>query len=171
MTLTIHVIPMITDKGFSLPLAATVVATFTGVGGVFQLIGGLMGDRVPKRPAIAVFISIQAVGVVVLAMAESILAFYAFAVIFGIGFGGRVPMLIALRGDYFGRRSFATIFGASLVPMNLIMMVGPIMAGYMYDVYGSYAIPLVALIAANLIAVPLILLAKQPIRDGDQAPP
>ena len=170
MTLTIHVIPMITDRGFSLPVAATVVATFTGVGGVFQLIGGLMGDRVPKRPAIAVFISIQAVGVVVLAMAESIMAFYAFAVIFGIGFGGRVPMLIAIRGDYFGRRSFATIFGASLVPMNLIMMVGPIMAGYMFDVSGSYAIPFVALISVNVIAVPLILLAKPTTRDGDQTP-
>jgi MFS family permease len=171
MTLTIHVIPMMTDRGFSLPMAATIVATFTGVGGVFQVIGGLMGDRVPKRPAIAMFISLQAAGLVVLAMAQSTLSLYVFAVIFGIGFGGRVPILIALRGDYFGRKSFATIFGASLVPMNLIMMIGPVMAGYMYDVSGSYASPLLALIALNLIAVPLILLAKQPSLDGDQAPP
>ena len=141
LTLSIRVIPMIMDRGFSLAVAASVVTTYTAVSGVFQLIGGFVGDRVPKRTAIATFVLIQAAGVVIAALAQSIFMLFLFAVVFGIGFGGRVPLLVAIRGDYFGRKAFATIFGLSTIPMSLITLSGPVSVGYVFDLTGSYLSP------------------------------
>ena len=38
------------------------------------------------------------------------------AILFGMGFGGRNPLTVAIRGDYFGRATFAKILGLSTVP-------------------------------------------------------
>ena len=163
ITLSIHVIPMTTDRGYSLAVAATVVTTYTSVGGVFQLIGGFVGDMVPKRPAIAVFILVQGIGVLIAAFAQSMFMLFLFAVVFGIGFGGRVPLLVAIRGDYFGRKAFATIFGLSTIPMSLITISGPVVVGYLFDVTGSYSVPLLGIAVLNMLGAGLILMVRQPV--------
>ena len=43
---------------------------------------------------------------------------YVGALLYGIGFGGRSPLTTAIRGEYFGRKAFATIMGISQLPMN-----------------------------------------------------
>ena len=161
ITISIHAIPMITDRGFSLAIAASVVMTYTVIGGIFQLIGGFVGDRVPKRTAIAVFIGIQGAGVLLGAVAESIYGLFLFAVVFGIGFGGRVPLLVAIRGDYFGRRAFATIFGLSTIPMSLITLSGPVVVGYVFDVTGSYLVPLLGVFVLNMLGAGFILIVPR----------
>ena len=61
-----------------------------------------------------------------------------FAIFWGIGYGGRTPLITAIRGDYFERSAFATLFGLSGMVMNVGTTSGPIIAGLIYDVYGSY---------------------------------
>ena len=143
-------------------IAATVVAVYTVIGLAFQLVGGILGDRLPKPPLIAAFTAIQGLGVIVLAYASGTGGVLLFAVLFGIGFGGRVPLVIALRGEYFGRRAFATILGASLLPMNIAQIVAPILTGYLYDTQGTYVIPFVGLAILNILGATVILLARKP---------
>lgn len=162
-TLAIHVVPALTDSGMSLGLAAAVVAVYQVIGLVFQLIGGVLGDRFPKEPLIALFTIIQGVGVLVLANASGTGAVLLFAVLFGIGFGGRVPIIIALRSEYFGRKAFASIFGASLLPMNIGQMVVPLVTGYLFDVQGNYVVPFVGLAIINFIGAAIILSAHKPV--------
>jgi OFA family oxalate/formate antiporter-like MFS transporter len=166
-TLAIHLVPALTDAGMSLGLAAVVVATYQVIGLVFQLIGGLLGDRLPKEYLIALFTIIQGAGVMVLATVSGPGSVLLFAVLFGIGFGGRVPIIIALRSEYFGRKAFASIFGASLLPMNIGMMVAPLATGYFFDVQGNYMIPFVGLAILNFIGAALILLARKPVLPGE----
>ncbi len=161
LTLGVHAIPMITDREVSLAVAASVVATYTAVAGVFQIGGGIVGDRVPKRLAIAVFMSIQTAGVLVAALARSTGMMFVFAVLFGIGSGGRIPLLIAIRGDYFGRKAFATIFGFSTLPMSVVLVAGPVLTGYLFDRLGSYTVPLLGLCVLGLVGVVLILLVPR----------
>ncbi len=61
-TMTVHLVPMLTDQGLSLQMAANVWATLMGVGVLFQLIGGYVGDRVPKNLAIYFLVVIQTGG-------------------------------------------------------------------------------------------------------------
>lgn len=161
LTLGVHAIPMITDRDVSLGVAASVVATYTAVAGVFQIGGGIVGDRVPKRLAIAAFMSIQTAGVLVAALARSTPMMFVFAVLFGIGAGGRIPLLIAIRSDYFGRSAFATIFGFSTLPMSVILIAGPVLTGYLFDTLGSYTVPLLGLCGLGLVGVVLILLVPR----------
>ena len=54
-TLTVHLVPMLTDQGLSLQSAAYVFSMVMGSAAIFQLIGGYAGDRFPIHIAIAIF--------------------------------------------------------------------------------------------------------------------
>ena len=86
-----HLGLLIEDKGYTVQMTGWIIAVYTVVAMGFQLGGGYVGDRVPKRIALFIFTSIQAGAVVVLTTATSLSTFFLFAVLFGIGFGGRNP--------------------------------------------------------------------------------
>lgn len=161
-TIAVHIVPALTDRELSLTLAATVVATYTFTGALFQIVGGFLGDRFPKPPLIAAFIIIQGVGMLLAATMHSTLVIFLFAITFGIGFGGRTPLLTAIRGDYFGRQYFATILGTSQIVINLGTMAAPLLAGYIYDKVGSYNIAFLGLAVLNLLGALAILPARKP---------
>ena len=162
VTISVHIIPAMTDIGMSLTMAGTVVMVYGVLGGIFQIIGGFMGDRLPKPVIIAVFIAIQGTGMLVVALIHTTVGAFLFAILFGIGFGGRIPLVMAIRGDYFGRKNFATLWGISHVPTNIVMIGAPVAAGYLFDTMGSYTLPFLALAVFNFIGSVLILFTKQP---------
>ncbi len=166
-----HLAPMLTDQGHSLQTASYVVTTYTAVSMVFQLVGGYIGDRAPKRIALFVFIMIQAVAVFVLTFGSATLATaYIFAVLFGIGFGGRNPLTTSIRGDYFGRRSFGKIMGVSQVPMNILLLIAPTFAGVMRVIQGDYIFAFAVLGVFNLFGGVLFLMARRPSTPASEQP-
>ena len=162
-----HLGLMMKDQGFAVQDTAWVITVYIAVAMVFQLVGGYLGDRMPKRLALFGFTSLQATAVLVLATASSLNTFYLFAVIFGMGFGGRNPLTVSIRGDYFGRASFGKILGLSTVPMNLLLLVAAPLAGYMRDVQGSYTQAFYVLAALNFVGAVLFLMAKRPVLRPD----
>ncbi len=157
-----HLGLLIVDKGYTVETTGLIVAVYTVVAMGFQLVGGYLGDRVPKRLALFVFTSIQAGAVVVLTTANSLSTFFLFAVLFGIGFGGRNPLTVAVRGEYFGRTSFGKILGLSTVPMNLLLLISSPMAGYMRDRLGTYNEAFLILAGLNFFGGVLFLMARRP---------
>ena len=157
-----HLGLFMSDNGFDIQTTAWVVSVYTFVAMVFPVVGGYVGDRIPIRIAIFVFTSIQAFSVVILTFANTLPLLYAFAVLFGIGFGGRSPLTTAIRGDYFGRRSFGKILGISTVPLNILLLVAAPFAGYMYDTTGSYRSAFLILAALSFVGGVFFLLAKKP---------
>ena len=162
VTLTVHLGPMLTDLGYSLQMVAWVVSTYTGVGAVFTLVGGYIGDRVPMHLALFGFSVIQSAAVVILISADTLPMILLFAVVLGIGFGGRTPMTTAIRGLYFGRRAFASITGISMIPMNIMLLVFPLFAGIMFDAVGSYQIPFSVLAVVSFFGAAMFLLLGKP---------
>ena len=157
-----HLGLFMSDNGFDIQTTAWVVSVYTFVAMVFPVVGGYVGDRIPIRIAIFVFTSIQAFSVVILTFATTLPLLYVFAVLFGIGFGGRSPLTTAIRGDYFGRRSFGKILGISTVPLNILLLVAAPFAGYMYDTTGSYTSAFLILAALSFVGGVFFLLAKKP---------
>ena len=158
-----HLAPMMTDQGYDLQTAAFVITGYTVVSMVFQLVGGFVGDRVPKRIALFVFTWIQASGVFLLTFGPpSLLVAYGFALLFGIGFGGRNPLTVSIRGEYFGRSSFGKIMGLSQVPMNLLLLAAPVFAGIMRDTSGEYTLAFAVLASLNMVGGAMFLLASKP---------
>ena len=61
-----HLGLLLKDRGFDIQTTGWVVAAYTAVAMVFQIVGGYSGDRVPKNLVLFVFTTVQAVGVVCL---------------------------------------------------------------------------------------------------------
>ena len=161
-TLTVHLVPMLTDQGLTLQTAAFVWSVLMAVGATFQLIGGYVGDRIPKNIALFGFTSLQAFGFIMAAFINDVSMAMVFAVIYGAGFGGRVPLTTAIRGDYFGKRAFATITGISMAPLYMFMLVAPLVAATMFDALGSYTLSFLILGAIGGVSGPLFLFARRP---------
>ena len=160
----LHLAPMMTDLGYSLQTAAFVVSAYTAVSMVFQMIGGYVGDRMPKNVALMMFTLCQALGVFVLTFGPSnLISAYGFALLFGIGFGGRNPISSSIRGDYFGRKNYGKIMGISQVPMNVLLLIGPIFAGLMRDSTGTYQTAFAVLGVLAAVGGFCFLFAKKPI--------
>lgn len=157
-----HLGLLMKDQGFEVQTTAWVVAVYTAVAMVFQLVGGYVGDRISIRLALFVFTTIQAGAVLLIAYADTMLMYYAFAVLFGIGFGGRNPLTVAIRGEYFGRASFGKILGLSTVPMNFLLLIASPMAGYMRDVQETYLYAFLILAGLNFLGGLFFLMARKP---------
>ncbi len=168
-----HLAPMLWDQGVSVPMAGWVVSTYTAMSMIFQIVGGYVGDMISKRFAYFCFTSIQAGAVVVLVFVPelaallhlpSLVVVFAFAILFGIGFGGRNPISTSIRGEYFGRSSFGKIMGMSQVPMNVMLLGAPIYPAILHDAYGSYDFAFLSLAFLNFIGGAMFLLAKKPVK-------
>ena len=61
-TLTVHLVPLLTDQGLSLQTAAYVWSVTMGVWAVFGLVGGYLGDRFPKNLVLFGLTGLQAGG-------------------------------------------------------------------------------------------------------------
>ena len=128
------------DLGFSLQLAATLVAVMTSMSVVGQLLGGFLGDAFNKRFLATGAMFGHAVGLVILAFGQTVPWVVAFAVIHGVSWGLRGPLMQSLRADYFGRTSFAQILGFSNIIVVLGTISGPILAGAFADRFGTYTL-------------------------------
>ena len=157
-----HIGLLMVDKGYTTQDAGWVVSAYTGVAMVFQLVGGYSGDRMSKRVGLAFFTSVQASGVLILVIAQTLPMFFVFAVLFGAGFGGRNPLTVAIRADYFGTGSFGKILGFSTVPMNLLLLIASPFAGWMYDEYGTYTLAFLILAGLNFVGALCFIASVRP---------
>ena len=156
-----HLGLLLKDAGLQ-EYAGTVVILYTIISMFSQPLGGYVGDRFPKRIGLFVFTTIQASAVVLLTFSTELWMFYAFAVIFGIGFGGRNPLTTSIRGEYFGRGNFGKILGISTIPMNGLLLISSPFAGYMYDWTGTYTVAFLVLAGFNYAGGVCFLFAKRP---------
>ena len=125
---------------------------------------GWLGDRFDKRYVLIATYVLQAIGVFILANVETIEQVYIFLVVFGIGYGGAIPIYIAMRGEYFGRKAFATIGGLMQMFLMIPTVIGPIFAGYVYDATGSYYTAFILFALLYLVGAGVIVFAKRPIK-------
>jgi MFS family permease len=135
----VHVISHLKeDMGYSVGAASLVVTLLT----VFQitgmLVGGTIGDRIDKRILAAICMFMHMVGMLMVAFATNVLMVVGFAVLHGIAWGARGPMMQAIRADYFGRTYFGAIMGVSTTLILFGQVGGPLFAGFMADQTGSY---------------------------------
>ena len=162
-TVTVHAVPAFTDAGISTEMAAFSLGLATLISIIGRLVFGWLGDFVTKRYLFMVTYSIEAAGVLVLMNARGTTSLYLFAVLFGIGFGGTVPLNPAIRGEYFGRAAFGKIQGVMGPIMMMGGVVGPPLVGYLFDTTRTYRTGLFAIAVLQLLAAVTIFFAR-PVR-------
>ena len=161
-SVSIHQIPLLVDAGISFETAASILAFMTLVAMVGRVAGGWLGDVLGRKLILVVCFLLMSAGVIVLATAQTVPQAMLFAVLYGLGYGARAPILIAIRAEFFGPRNFATIMGLSQPVMVIGSFFGPIAAGFAYDAQGSYQMVFFVISAINLIGAALVFFIKKP---------
>ncbi len=139
------------------PLTAVTVyslAGFSGLGG--RLLLGALADRLGAKPVLVAGLFVQALSIATYLAVARLGEFYALSVVFGLAYGGVMPLYAVLVREYFGPRIMGTVFGAVSAFASLGMALGPWYGGYVYDTFhgytwlhaGSFAIALAAVAVA-----------------------
>ena len=162
-SIMVHLVPHLTEGlGYALSLSGLVVALMTAALLVGQVAGGYLGDKLDKRLICTLCMIGHGLALLLIAHAGSLLAVVAFAVLHGLAWGMRGPQMMAIRADYFGASSFGTIAGFSSLVVMLGMALGPVIAGYMADLSGSYESGFTLLALLCLLGSASFLLATPP---------
>lgn len=161
--LLVHLVLHLTDSlGYSIVQANFVWALVAAMQIVGQVGGGYLGDRTDKRVIAATCMVGHAVAILLLAYASALWMVIAFAILHGLSWGTRGPLMAAIRADYFGPGSFGTIMGFSSLIVMMGMMSGPIIAGVMADRTGGYEAGFTLLAALAAGGAAFFLLARKP---------
>ena len=171
--MNIHCIPFLTDRGMDLTLAAATMSVYILASIPARFLGGALIDRIPMKKmhyALAGSFALQCLGVTLfLFNQESMAVLYTFFVLYGIGMGAVMPMTPVLRARYFGRKSFGTIAGWSRALTIPVGVIGPVLAGWIYDTTGSYEIAF-QLFAITLAISAVIMLFVAPPKPPQRDP-
>ena len=160
-----HMVPLAIDGGMTntdAGLLLTATATLAVVGKI--VIGGA-SDRFPFTILLLLSIAFQALGVWLLFVmpAGDFWDMLPGALSFGLGFGGAVPLQNQLFARNFGS-SMALAMGISRPMMLPIQLLGPPLAGLIYDLNGSYVLAGQLMLGALAVAVVLTLLQTRLLR-------
>ena len=161
-----HMVSYATLCGLPAMLAVSVfgVAGLAGLGGRIGL--GIAADRLGAKPVLVAGLVVQALAVGAYLFVSELKEFFALSVVFGLAYGGVMPLYAVLVRDFFGPRIMGTLFGAVSMFASVGMAFGPWAGGFVFDTYGSYAWLYLGSFAFGLAAVAI----AQTFRPG-RAPP
>jgi len=154
-TIMIHIAPYTVDLGISATNAANVLGTIGGVSIVGRLVMGYAGDRNGNKPAMSICFLILVLALSWLQFAKELWMLYLFAIIYGVTHGGFFALISPMVAELFGTGSHGTILGIVIFIGAIGGTIGSVLAGYIFDITGSYQ--LAFLICAGVSAIGLIL--------------
>ncbi len=121
-------------------MAAVSVYSLQGMAGLGgRLLLGVLADRLGAKPVLIGGLLLQALAIGAFVPARSLGELYAVAAVFGLAYGGVMPLYAVLARDYFGPRVMGTVFGAATMVSCLGMAAGPAVGGWILDRFGSYS--------------------------------
>lgn len=149
----VHLVPLLGDAGIS---RATAVS-LAGMVGIMSIIGrltvGYLMDRLPGPPVGTVSVSLPLVAaLILLAFPGSVPAAVVAVAVLGLAVGGEYDAIIYLCSRFFGMRNFAALFGWVASGLLAGMGLGPVLAGWIHDRWGSYEMFLIAVVPMGLLA-------------------
>ena len=157
-----HMVTHAIDQGVAAMVAATVlgVSGLASIGG--RIVCGMIADRYGAKPTLLAGLALQAVMVFSYLFAHDTLSFYAAAVLFGISYGGVMPLYALVTREYFGEKVMGSAYGAVFLISTLGMGLGSWAGGYIHDAFGTYAWLFISSAAIGLMAMVLALTFRPP---------
>ncbi|MGH7394824.1 MAG: MFS transporter, partial [Candidatus Methylomirabilales bacterium] len=175
---TTHQVVYAVDRGYG---HLTAVAIF-GIVGALSSVGrfafGALSDRFGRAPMGILSYALTALGILALLLASGppiLWPLYAYALLFGLTFGARGPIISALTAELYRGRSYGAIFGMISVGQGLGMALGPWLGGAVFDAFGSYQAAFGLAVATTVAAAALLAragaLLSQPAAAAGAASP
>lgn len=140
-TVVTHQVAFAVDHGFP----RLFVAGIFGLTGFMSIVGrivfGIAADHIGRAMSATISYACTAIGTLALLSLEHApytAALYVYALLFGVGFGARGPIITAIAAEIFPGKRFGAIYGWLSVGNGLGGAIGPWFAGALFDLTGSY---------------------------------
>lgn len=161
---SVHFVILLVDRGWSVEGAATLLGMSTLIGAPARIGMGWLGDLLDKRLLVISMLLALSASVFFMGWSAAPWVFMPCMVVYSLAYGGLAALQEPIRADYFGTKAFATIQGVSRTVQTIGTFLGPLIAGFVYDLTRSYAIAFGIFAVVSLLAVASMYLAKQPVR-------
>jgi MFS family permease len=163
----VHIVIHATGLGIS-PGSAASVLSIVGVGSlVGRVMGGGVSDRFGNKPTITVAIILMGAGFIWLLVARELWMLYIFAIIFGLAYGEILCMMSLLPAELFGLRSQGAIIGITIFASTIGGSIGPVVAGRIFDITGSYQIAFMICVAVAIAGLILAIFIRPVYRSAN----
>jgi MFS family permease len=138
LIILVHIVPFARDLGVSATKAAGVISTIGGVSMLGRFATGIFIDRYNSRLAMIICFVLLISTLLWLQIADELWMIYLFAACYGIAHGGFFTAISPIVVEYFGISAHGVLFGAIVFSGCFGGSMGPVLAGHIFDVTGSY---------------------------------
>jgi len=165
LTTIIHITPHARDQGLQPASAAAVLSTIGGVSIIGRIVMGSANDKIGGKRSMIICFILLIISLFWLQMASNAWMLFFFAIIYGFAHGGFFTVMSPTVAEFFGTGSHGVLFGTVLFSGTIGGSVGPLLAGYIFDVTGSYQAAFITLTALAFIGMVLITILR-PLADA-----
>ncbi len=169
-TVTLHTIPFLGDLGFSNETAAAVLSIIATSSVLARVLFGWAGDHYDKRVVMGVGLVLLTVAMLIMSQATELIHVIIYVPFYAMAYGGSVPLIPATLAEYFGRKNFGTVQGFASTVQMVGNICGPLFAGFVFDVTGSYRIAFILYSAASVVALAMLFFVRKPKESAAAAP-
>jgi MFS family permease len=161
---SVHFVILLVDRGWGMEAAAGLLGLSALIGAPARIGMGWLGDLLDKRKLVMGLLLALSVSVFFMGWSARPVIFTPCMVIYSLAYGGLASLQEPIRADYFGTKAFATIQGVSRTVQTVGTFLGPLIAGFVYDLTKSYMIAFGIFAGVSIVATVLMYLAEQPRR-------
>lgn len=160
--ISVHFVVMLVDRGWSQELASSMLGISNLASVPARLGFGWLGDLLDKRGLMVGLLIALGIAALFMGWFPEARVFLPSMVIYSLTYGGLASLQESIRADYFGTRHFASIQGFSRLITTCGSFLGPLAAGYLYDLTRSYTLAFSLFSGVSLLATLCMLLARPP---------
>ncbi len=140
LTIMVHIVPHAIDLGIQQQYAASVLSIIGAVSMAGRFITGIAIDRIKSKKMMVICLLILMLSILLLQTADCLWKLYFFACLYGFAHGGLFTAISPIIAEFFGISFHGSLFGIVVFFGTAGGAVGPIVAGQIYDVTGSYTL-------------------------------
>ncbi|MCF8111490.1 MAG: MFS transporter [Desulfobacteraceae bacterium] len=159
-----HIMPYLGNIGISRTAGGFIAAGIPLLSVVGRLGFGWLSDIMEKRYVMAIAFAMMAIGVLIFSYIEGMPLVYVFLLLFSTGYGGIMVLRAAILRDYYGKSSFGKLIGILIGASAVGGIVGPTVAGWVFDSTGSYILIWRIFCLTLAIATFLLITIKPPAK-------
>ncbi|TET67783.1 MAG: MFS transporter [Dehalococcoidia bacterium] len=164
-TILVHIVSHAIGLGISAASAALIIPVIGAISIPGRILLGMAGDRIGNRPAYVIGFVFLSVSLFWLLVAKELWMLYLFAVIYGFGYGGLSALISPIIAELFGLSSHGVIMGVVIMFGGTGgMAIGPLLAGHIFDITGSYQSAFLMYAAISVIGLILVSRLRPVIR-------
>ena len=156
-----HIMPYLSSVGYSRTTAGFLAAAIPVMSIIGRFSFGWLGDIIAKRSVLIFSHCFMGLGMLSLSQLENHWFIIPFLICFPIGYGGSMPLRGLVIKHYFGTASIGRLLGISMGVAALGGLVGPVLAGWMFDTYQTYQYIWYVFIGLSVISTAVITRLKK----------